>query len=183
MNSIDYVVVGSVVDELAAWYHSSQNHVFKYTHVMTHGEMISCAPYHDTLYVAGRLSNHGVIFPADDIGEIKFFEEPISQIRSNESIIAALSYAKLYIHSGTVVASISKHQQKERAELIISPNAISNGELRLKSTTQCEKTLFSVDGKEIVKFNIVVGDNSFLLPNLKSGVYLLAPGNYKIVVY
>lgn len=183
MNSSHYVVVGNVVGDFAAWYQSPQNQVFKYTHILTAGNIYSATAFHDTLWAAGWVGDIGTIFSTSDITKMQFFPQPIFQIRSNSFCMGAVSYSTLYMHGGTVIAGVSKHQLKEKAELLISPNPINNGELRLKSTVVCEKTLLSVDGKEITKFNIAVGDNSFLLPNLKPGVYLLAPGNYKIVVY
>ncbi len=179
-----YVTVGEVVGGLAAWFQSPVNVCYKYTHILTAGNLNSVTAVSDTAWVAGWLGNKGCIFNTHDLASIEFFPETIWQIRSNANqTVAAVSTNVLYVRGGTAsLVSVSKTPKLNSETIKVSPNPITNGQLRLFSDGQYEKNLLTAEGKLVARLQIETGENIFSLNNLPCGVYVISPGGQKVVI-
>ncbi|MDD2680603.1 MAG: T9SS type A sorting domain-containing protein [Patescibacteria group bacterium] len=180
MTDDEYVVVGSVINSLAAWHQSPPDACVPFTHVLTEGIVNSVAATKDTAWAVGRIGPKGMLFNTSDMSEIYIVPENVWQVRNNNvGLVAAVSSSKLYVHGSTMIVG-SQKTSTSTAPLIIAPNPIEDGCLRIIASEACEARLTDLTGRQLAGALLEKGSNNINISYLPTGMYLL--NGTKIIV-
>jgi len=172
MTAGEYIVVGSVIGNLAAWHQSPPDACVPFTHVLTGGVINSVAALKDTAYAVGQLGNKGMLFSTSDMSGIYIVPEPVLQVRNNNvGAVAAVSNSKLYIHGSTVAKT--PDLSVKTSQIIIAPNPAENNCLRVIAPEAVEVYLSDLSGRQLAGIRLEKGVNEINLAFLPSGIYLL----------
>ena len=171
----EYIYVGTVIGNLAAYHVSPINACYAYDHVLTSGSLNSAAEFHGNIYVAGRLGDKGVIFEAHDISHIDWWPEEILQLRASEAGMLALGVDALHLKLGSTTTGqlLTANTEKYKGSLQVVPNPIQSG-LRILATQSMEAQLLTLDGRQGDYLYIKEGTNIFDVSNLPAGVYIVS---------
>lgn len=173
MTDNEYVAVGSVIGNLAAWHQSPPDVCVPFTHVLTTGVINSVATLKDTAYAVGQLGNKGMLFNTGDMSGIYIVPEPVLQVRGNNiGTLGAVSNSKLYVHGSTVVTKTPTLPVKA-TQIIIAPNPLQDGCLRVIAPEACEAILTDLSGRQVAGARLEKGVNEINVTFLHSGIYFL----------
>ncbi|MDX9697823.1 MAG: T9SS type A sorting domain-containing protein [Bacteroidales bacterium] len=172
-----YIYVGKVTGDLAAYHISPLNFSYIYDHILTNGVLNSAAQFNGNIYVAGRLGGQGVIFDAQDMSRIDWWPEEIIELRASDAGMLALGIDALHLKLGTSTSSgqlLTGSDEQYGSLLEVLPNPIEEGKLRLVSEDKTEAQIISLDGRQISRVFIEEGVNIFNVQDLRSGMYIIS---------
>ncbi|MDD3285417.1 MAG: T9SS type A sorting domain-containing protein [Patescibacteria group bacterium] len=173
MTDNEYVVVGSAIGN-GAWHQSPPDACVPFTHVLTGGVINSVAALKDTAYVGGQLGNKGMLFNTSDMSGIYIVPEPVLQVRSNNvGVVVAVSASKLYVYGNTATVGNKQPITVTPTKLIIAPNPVQDGCLRVIAPEATEVYLSDLSGRLIAGTRLDKGVNEINVAFLPSGIYLL----------
>ncbi len=180
MTENEYVAVGAVIGDLAAWHQSPPDACVPFTHVLTVGVINSVTATKDTFWVVGRLGEKGMLFNTTDMSGIYVVPENVWQVRSNNlGVVAAVSDHWLYVRGEAAMVGL-KSPITVQSDLQILPNPIENGNLHVISPANRQARVFDLSGQQIATLLLNQGENRVNMAFLPSGIYLLE-GNKFII--
>ena len=177
-----YAYVGTDVMNGYAAYHISPSGIcVPVNHILTPGFLGDVAEYDDKIYIAGRLGSKGVVFDAQDMSNINFFDEEILGICANDHALIAWDNKSLHMSINAVAAAREQKITSNCFSLITNP--VSDF-LQITSTEKIFVEIISLDGKKMGGFNLISGVNQIDVSAFPIGIYFISSykGATKFVV-
>lgn len=181
-----YLYLGKVTGNLAAYHISPIDVSYKYDHILTEGELNSAALYNGNIYLAGRLGAKGVIFDAHDMSRIDWFSEEIVRMRASNKAIIAMGIESLHMKLNTYTGSVRAIEDAELQGSMfqVTPNPIEAGMLRIIAKEKTQAQVLSIEGRQVSQIVIEEGINNVNVQGWKSGMYLVSSpkGSVKFII-
>ncbi len=169
-----YVLAGEVIGGLAAWHQSPANTCFKYSHVLTPGRINSVACTRDTVWAVGWIGDKGCLFNTADLSSIKFVHGNVWQVRANSNgVVAAVTDDKLFVYGNAMMVGNKAPAVKPISDLIIRPNPIDDGVLRVTTPSARQVSVFNLAGQSVATLLLDQGENLINVIFLPAGTYII----------
>lgn len=183
INQNQYIYIGDVVGDLAAYHLSPLLQSYAYDHILTDGFLDAVVAFQGEIYVAGRFGAKGILFDAENMGISTKFSENVQELCANSRMLLALSAGRLYMSIASS-ASSGGFFKSTPVPFQVRPNPAVNGLLKIDASEDLAVKVSTLDGRQLAYVNLKVGENLISTKNWSRGTYLISSlkGSLKFII-